>query len=425
MPDLETPSLEILNVRQHFDRQHISDPYAEVTNRLNTLALSSRVSPGQRIAITAGSRGIANIVAITQAIVDHVKSLDCHPVIVPAMGSHGGATAVGQVAILEKLGITEASCGCPISSSMDTDVVCQSRQGFSIHLDRIAMQCDHIIVANRIKAHTAIAGSLESGLVKMMLIGLGKHAGAKIYHRAMADYSFGEIAAGIATDVIAHGNVLAAVGFVENGYDQTAAIEAFLPTAMVDGEKEMLKLSKSLMPRLPFDDIDLLLVNRMGKNISGTGMDTNVIGRKFNDNVAIGDEVPRVKRIMVQSLTPQSRGNANGIGVADFCHRQILEAIDLDAMKTNAITALHPSAARIPIACSSDAEMIAAAASTVGLAPLQRQRFVWIADTLHLSQFICSTAYEQAVVKNDRLTITDRGHLKFDGDGNLLWPLQE
>ena len=183
----------------------------------------------------------------------------------------------------------------------------------------------------------------------------------------------------------------------------------------------MLKLSKSLMPRLPFDDIDLLLVNRMGKDISGTGMDTNVIGRKFNDNVAMGDEVPRIKRIMVQSLTPQSQGNANGIGVADFCHQRVIEAIDLEVIKTNAITALHPSAARIPIACHSDAEMILDAASTVGLTPLHQQRLVWIRDTLHLSPFICSTAYQGLIQQNDRLSIIGRGHLDFDAKGNLTW----
>lgn len=421
MPKPEFPSLPILKVDQRFDDRHIDDPYAQTDRQLKMLSLQSQVTSGQTVAITVGSRGIANIVAITKSIVDHVQSLGGKPIIVPAMGSHGGATGAGQVAILEKLGVTESTCGCPIVSSMETVVVCQSRQGFDVHLDRVAMQCDHIIVANRIKAHTAIAGSLESGLVKMMLIGLGKHEGAKIYHRAMADYSFSQIASGIANDVIAHGNVLAAVGFVENGYDQTAAIKAFTPSAMIEGEKEMLTLSKTLMPRLPFDDIDVLLVNRMGKNISGTGMDTNVIGRKFNDNIAIGDEVPRVTRIVVQSLTPQSQGNANGIGMADFCHRRILKDIDLEAMKTNAITALHPSAARIPIACDSDAEMIVAATSTVGLTPLQRQRFVWIRDTLDLTQFICSTAHEGQILQNDRLTITGRGHLEFDGDGNLAW----
>jgi hypothetical protein len=413
-----------LKVQQNFHgahRQHVADPYAETTAQLLTLSLAGLVSPGQKIAITVGSRGITDILPITKAIVDHVSSLGCYPIIVPAMGSHGGATATGQLAVLEKLDITQSSCGCPISSSMNTVVICQSRQGFPVHLDQVAASCDHIIVANRIKSHTAIAGSLESGLVKMMLIGLGKHEGAKIYHRAMADYSFGEIASGIAENVIENANILAAVGFVENGYDQTASIKAFLPQHLIAGETEMLKLSKSLMPRLPFDDIDLLLVNRMGKDISGTGMDTNVIGRKFNDNVAMGDEVPRIKRIMVQSLTPQSQGNANGIGVADFCHQRVIEAIDLEVIKTNAITALHPSAARIPIACHSDAEMILDAASTVGLTPLHQQRLVWIRDTLHLSPFICSTAYQGLIQQNDRLSIIGRGHLDFDAKGNLTW----
>jgi len=279
------PFLKILRVAQQFDATRVSAPADEVSLQLSKLDLAGKVNRGATIAITAGSRGIANVAEITKAIVDHVKTLNCQPIIVPAMGSHGGATAAGQVAVLEKLGITPESCGCPIRSSMETVVVCESQQGFPVYIDRIAMECDHIIVANRVKAHTSIAGSLESGLVKMMLIGLGKHEGAKIYHRAMADYSFAEIATGIATDVIRHGKVLAAVGVVENGNDQTAIIEAFSPEKMIDGEKRLLKQSKQLMPRLPFDDIDLLLVDRMGKNISGTGMDTNVIGRKYNDNV--------------------------------------------------------------------------------------------------------------------------------------------
>ena len=421
MPDRPAPFLKLLRVTQQFDESHVDQPGTEVAQKLAELNLASKVKPRDTIAITAGSRGIANIAEITKAIVDHVKSLNCQPIIVPAMGSHGGATAEGQVAILEKLGITEVSCGCSIRSSMQTEEVCQSQQGFPVFIDREAMQCDHIIVANRIKAHTSIAGDLESGLVKMMLIGLGKHEGAKIYHQAMADYSFAEIATGIAAEVIRHGKILAAVGVVENGYDQTAMIEAFLPGEMIAGEKTLLKLSKRLMPRLPFDDIDLLLVDRMGKDISGTGIDTNVIGRKSNDNVAIGDEVPRIKRIMVRSLTPESRGNANGIGMAEFCHNRILDGIDLKAMKTNAITALHPTAARIPIAFDSDKAMIIAAASTVGLTPLAEQNFVWIRDTLHLSEFFCSQAYESLILCDDRLEIVSREEMTFDVDDNLGW----
>ena len=423
MSDRPDPFLRLLRVVQQFDESHVDDPAAEVTQQLLGLDLAGKVKPRETIAITAGSRGVANIAEITKAIVDHVKALDCQPIIVPAMGSHGGATAEGQVAILEKLGITEASCGCSIRSNMETVEVCQSKQGFPVLIDREAMQCDHIIIANRIKAHTSIAGDLESGLVKMMLIGLGKHQGAKIYHQAMSDYSFAEIATGIAADVIIHGKVLAAVGVVENGYDQTAAVEAFLPGEMIAGEKRLLKLSKQLMPRLPFDDIDLLLIDRMGKDISGTGIDTNVIGRKSNDNVAMGDEVPSVKRIMLRSLTPASRGNANGIGMAEFCHSRILDGIDLEAMKTNAITALHPTAARIPIAFDTDRAMIEAAASTVGLTPLAQQRFVWIRDTLHLSEFYCSEAFEEIIDGDLRLSIILRKELSFDADENLAWEL--
>ena len=415
------PFFNLLRVTQQFDGSHVADPAAEVTQELTALRLADKVKPRETIAITAGSRGIANIAEITKAIVDHVKVLGCQPIIVPAMGSHGGATAAGQVAILEKLGITETSCGCSIRSSMETVEVCRSKLGFPVFIDREAMQCDHIIIANRIKAHTSIAGDLESGLVKMMLIGLGKHQGAKIYHQAMADYSFAEIAAGIAADVIDRGKVLAAVGLVENGYDQTAAVEAFLPGEMIAGEKRLLNLSKRLMPRLPFDDIDLLLVDRIGKNISGTGIDTNVVGRKSNDNVAMGNEVPRVKRIMVRSLTPESRGNANGIGMAEFCHSRILDGIDLEAMRTNAITALHPTAARIPISFATDRAMIEAAASTVGLTPLAQQKFVWIRDTLHLSEFYCSEAYEKLVASDARLRIVTREEMIFDEDANLGW----
>jgi len=372
------------------------------------------------VAITAGSRGIANIAKITRAIVEHFHKLGAKPFIVPAMGSHGGGTAEGQRRIIESFGITESLLGCPIRSGMDTVEVCQSDDGFPVHFDRLAFQADHVVVCNRVKPHSGFHGDIESGLMKMLLIGLGNCEGAKIYHRAILDYSFEHIIHDVAQKVINACPILAGVAIVENAYDQTALIEAVRPREFETREKELLALAKKLMPRLPFDAVDVLLIDRMGKDISGVGFDPNVVGRKFNDHKAVEGELPKVRRIALRGLTPASHGNATGMGMAEFCKSQLLRDADPAATRLNCLVSGHVSAAMPPLDYETDREMLAAALGTIGLTDPPNAKLLWIADTLHLDEMECSTAYlDEAQHRDDLEILTKPRDLPFDPTGNL------
>ena len=411
---------DIFRVRQLFEAPRVEDVQGEVTAQLERLKLSQRVQPGQSVAITAGSRGIANIHLVLQATVEYLKKLEAHPFIVPAMGSHGGGTAEGQVDVLRRYGITEAFCGCPIRSSMETVVVCQATEGFPVHFDRHAFEADHVVVCGRIKPHTRFVGDIESGLMKMMLIGLGKHAGAKIYHRAIQDYSFQQILHSVGREVLSRCRILAGVAIVENALDETAKIAAVLPEQFESQEKQLLAQARQLLPRLPFDEADLLLVDEIGKNISGTGMDTNVVGRKYNDHAATGDERPVVKRIAVRSLTEATFGNATGIGMAEFCLSRVLQQMDVDVTRVNCLTGGHPTAAMPPLDYPTDRQVLDAALQTIGLTEPADARLLWVQNTLHLAEVECSVAYwDEARSRDDLEIISDPRPLPLDDQGHL------
>ena len=411
---------QVFRVRQKFDAPRVADIPGTVEAELARLNLGDRVRPGQSVAVTVGSRGIANIHIITKALVDHLKRLGAQPFIVPAMGSHGGGTAEGQRAIVEGYGVTEGFVGCPIRSSMETVVVCQTAEGIPVHFDKNAFAADHVFVCGRIKPHTGFVGDIESGLMKMMLIGLGKHEGAKIYHKAITDYSFPQIVRSVAGHVLQKCRILAGLGIVENGYDETARLAAVSAHELEAREKELLVLAKKWMPRLPFDRADVLIVDQIGKNISGSGMDTNVVGRKYNDRKAADDEYPKVKRIVVRGLTEETHGNACGIGIADFCTTRCVEQIDRELTKINTLTGGHPSGAMTPIYCDTDREVLEAAFSVIGLVPPAEARLLWIPDTLHLAEVECSAAYwQQARSRDDLEVLSDPRDLVFGSDGNL------
>lgn len=415
---MQLPS--IFRVRQTFDAPLVADVAAETQAQLARLELGRRIKPGQSVAITAGSRGIANIKLITKAIVDHVKSLGAEPFIVPAMGSHGGGTVEGQRQVLASYGITEAFCGCPIRASMETVVVCQTEEGFDVHFDRHAFGADHVIVCNRIKPHTDFVGDVESGLMKMMLIGLGKHAGAKIYHSAIQDYSFGQIVRSVAGRVLESCRIAAGVAIVENGYDETAQIVAVAPQEFEAREKELLVLAKRLLPRLPFEQIHLLVIDEIGKNISGTGMDTNVVGRKFHVHRAARDETPKIKRIMIRGLTEATHGNAAGIGLAEFCTRRAVEQTNIEATRINCLTAGHISAAMMPLDYPTDRAAMEAALPTMGMVDPADSKIVWIHNTLELREVECSATYwNEAQQRSDLKILCEPRPWPLDAAGNL------
>lgn len=411
----------MIRVRQRFDRPIVTDVAAEVQRQLAGLALERRIRRGQTVAITAGSRGIANVAEITRAIVDHCRRLGLEPFIVPAMGSHGGATAEGQREVLAGYGIVEDFVGAPIHSSMETVVVDTTPQGIPVHFDKLASEADHVIVAGRIKPHTGFVGEIESGLHKMMLIGLGKAVGAGIYHKAIKDFTFLEIIRSVADSVIRKCRVLCGVGIVENAYDETALIAAVAPEDFYEREKVLLRQAREWLPRLPFPDVDVLIIDRIGKDVSGTGMDTNVVGRKYNDHAATDQDDARVRRIFIRGLTEKTHGNACGIGLAEFTTNRTAAQIDSEITKVNCVTAGHPTAAMLPLLYETDREAIVAALSTIGLTPSENARVVHITDTLHLETVDVSEAYASEIPAQSRLeTIAPARPMNFDANGFLV-----
>lgn len=407
-------------IRQHFPATRLKDVGAAVTAALSKLNLGEVIKPGDSVAVPVGSRGIANIALIIKSAVDYLKSLGAEPFIVPAMGSHGGGTAEGQAQVIASYGVTEAAMGVEIRSSMETVIVDQTPHGIPVHFDKNAYAADHVLVCGRVKPHTRFVGDIESGLHKMMLIGLGKHAGAKIYHRAIEDHSFEEIIKAVAASVLKKCSVIGGLAIVENSYDETGMIEAVAPENFYEREKELLEIARQWLPRLPFPKIDLLIVDRIGKNISGSGMDACVVGRKFNDHAATERDVVACKRIMIRGLTEETHGNACGIGLAEFTNERTVAGVDWQSTRINTITGSHPTAGMVPLVYPNDREAIEAALQTVGLVEPETSGIVQIYDTLELSEVVVSETYLEEINSRDDLDIISGPFdLPFDAEGNL------
>ncbi len=419
MTDVSTYPL-VFRVRQKFDAPQVTDVAGEVEAQLARLQLNKKITSGQTVAIAVGSRGIANIRHIVKAAADHVRALGASPFIVPAMGSHGGGKAERQRQIVESLGVTEDVCGCPIRSSMETVVVCEAAEGFAVHFDKHAYQADHVVVCNRIKTHTQFIGDVESGLMKMLLIGLGKHAGAEIYHRAIKDYSFGQIVRSVAGQVLSKCRIAAGLGIVENGYCKTALIEAIAPDQFEQREKPLLQKAKQWAARLPFDAADILLIDEIGKHISGTGFDLSITGRRKYDHRAADDEYPKIRMIALRDLAAASDGNAEGIGLAEFCLKRLIEKVDMHATHINSLTSGHVTASMIPTDFDTDHRMLAAMLSQIGLTEPPDAKLMWIRNTASLAEVECSAAYlQQAQHRDDLEILSESRPLPFGEIGNL------
>lgn len=408
-------------IRQKFPRPVVRDLGSSVREALSTAGLAERIDPGQTVAITAGSRGIANIAAITRQCVEYCKSLGAVPFIVPSMGSHGGATAEGQRNVLARYGITDETMGCEVRSSMEVIEVCRAREGFTVYFDRHASTADHVLVVNRIKSHTRFCGPVESGLMKMMLIGLGKQHGAQVYHRAIMNYSFDQIVRSVARETIQRCRIVGGLAILENGYEETAELVGIPAVQIEQTEPILLKRVQSWAPRLPSDKLELLVVDRIGKEISGSGMDTNVIGRKFNDHAAMADERPDVHNIYIRGLTQATHGNATGLGIAELCHRRVVENMDVASTRMNCLTAGHVTAAMIPIDFVTDREALQAAFGMAGMLTREQVPAMWIQDTLHIEEIECSQALLPHVSKLDHVEIIrECTPLQFDTAGDLV-----
>ena len=415
------PYPRLMRVRQHFDAPTLEDVAGAVRAEVASLPLSSRVRPGQSVAISVGSRGIANIALIIKTLVEELKALGLEPFLVPAMGSHGGGVAEAQRAIIEAYGVTEEYTGAPIKASMETVQVGATEDGVPVYFDKFAHEADHVAVVGRIKPHTGFVGEIESGLHKMMLIGLGKHRGAALYHQAIVNYSFDRIIRSVGQTVIEKCGVLLGLGIVENPYDKTALIKAVAPEEFVEREKELLVLARKWMPRLPSDQVDLLIVDEIGKEISGAGMDSNVIGRKFHDHHAAEKEFPKITRIYVRDLTEATHGNASGIGVAEYTHQRVVDKMDRSKTYINCMTGNAPAGAAIPLYYDTDRQVLDAALQTVGLVEPENARVLRIRNTLDLAELLVSEAYLPQVEKQDDLSIVEPlKDMEFDDQGDLL-----
>jgi len=411
---------QMLRIRQQFERPRLEDVSAAVTAALEPLGLHQRIRSGQSVALTAGSRGIANIATILQATVSFIKRLGANPFLVPAMGSHGGATAEGQRKLLESYGITEAFVGAPIRSSMEVVPLGSTAEGYPVVIDRYAAAADHIGVVARVKPHTGYHGAVESGLLKMMMIGLGKHAGALTYHRILLEQQFDPVVRSVSRMVRSSAPIAFGLGVVENGYDETARIEGVQPADFESREEELLLLARRLLGRLPLRDADLLIVDEIGKDISGSGMDTNVVGRKraFR-NQPSPPELPVIRQIFVRGLTDKTHGNATGIGTADFTTSRLIKAMDYRATVINCLTAGYPEGASIPVHFDTDRESIDAALAVIGSRDPQDARIMHIRNTLDLEEVEVSEPCLAEPHQTQFAPVTASGPPAFDSSGDI------
>ena len=419
------PLPRIFKIHQKIATPRLADVPKEMNALLDRFGLPGKIKPGERIALTAGSRGIRDKAKVLKVIATRLKALGAKPFLVPCMGSHGGATAAGQVEMLKHLGITEEFIGAPIVSSMEVKEIGRTKFGTPVLIDaNICAQADKIIVVNRIKPHTDFDFAIESGLNKMMVIGMGKHKGALMAHRLTIKHGYSTMLSEVQPIILKALPFFFGVGIVENQYDQTASLHLLEPQNFWEGEKPLLKKAKEIMPRLPFKQMDILVVDEIGKNISGAGMDPNVTGRLY----FIGSpplKEPKITRIFVRDLTPETEGNAIGIGFAEYTTTRLVKKIDPVPTAINSITGMGPECGRIPIAFDQDREALQAAFDNSGVLDAKDLRLVWIKNTLEMEYLWASEPMFNEAKANPLLeVISGLQDIPFDAAGDMMmaWP---
>jgi hypothetical protein len=405
-------------VRQKFETGKLDDVAGALRREFSRPEVRQTVKPGQVVAVGCGSRGIANISVIARTVIEELKALGAKPFIFPCMGSHGAATAEGQRKVLESYGITEQATGVPIKATMDTVVVGNLEDGTPVHMDRHAAEADAVVVINRIKPHTAFRGPTESGLTKMLAIGIGKIVGAATYHTHGMD-TFPTLLPKVRDVNIAKRNVLFGVGIVENSYDETAHVEIVLANELAKREPALQDMAKRMMPQLYFDEIDVLVIDEMGKNISGAGFDPNITGR--NRRNVKWQAKPLCKKIAVLGLTKATQGNATGLGSADVITMRIFRELDVPSTYANIITSMNLDGGAIPIVMNNDQEAISLAVKTVVRVKPEDCRIVRIRNTLHISEIQVSNALLSEVrAQPERFEVMGSAEAwPFDAQGNL------
>ncbi|HEX4032616.1 MAG TPA: hypothetical protein VHX20_19805 [Terracidiphilus sp.] len=416
---------DLIEITQTYPASVRLDFRSLVAEQFESLGPRNKISPGMRIAVGVGSRGIANLKEIVEATVRVLIDAGARPFVIPAMGSHGGATPDGQIKVLAGYGITAESLGVPIEAGMDVEKIGTALDGWDVLWSVPALKADGIVAINRVKPHTDFRGSLGSGIQKMLTIGFGKHAGAANAHRAAAHFGHEIAIREFARIILDKVPVLCGIALLEDQHHQTAAIEVLPPDAIVRQEPVLLERARALMPRLPLDEIDLLIIDRIGKEISGTGMDTNIIGRDIlGYSTALqhaGPVTPHISRIFVRDLSAATKGNGIGIGLADFTTSRAVKALDLRSIYINAITAIGMHPAKIPIYFDSDRESIDAALTTLATTHPEKTRIVRIADTLSLERMLVSECCAEMLEKLPGVRITGQARaMQFDPGGNLL-----
>ncbi len=371
------------------------------------------------MALTAGSRGIANIPVVLRESAAFLRKLGARPFLVPAMGSHGGGTADGQRRILESYGVTEAFVGVPLLASMDVVSLGTTPEGFPVFLDRHAAEADHIGIVARVKPHTGFHGPIESGLLKMMMIGLGKHAGALACHRVLLENDFDLVVRSVGRAMTARAPIAFGLALVENAYDETAMVEAVAPEEFEPREEQLLREARRLLPRLPWRQADLLIVDEIGKNISGSGMDTNVVGRKRAFRQEPPPDQPSMRLIFVRGLSDRTHGNATGVGLADFTTTRLVHAMNYRATVVNCLTAGYPDGAFLPVHFETDREVIDAALAINGTRPPEEARVLRIHNTLQVEEVEASEACFAEPPATDATRLDEARPLAFDERGNL------
>ena len=389
----------------------------DVQHALSALSVSSDRLRGKRIAVSVGSRGIASLREIVRATCDWVKVQGGLPFVFPGMGSHGGATPDGQRKILEGYGVTAENIGAEIKSSMETVAVGKAAEGFQAYLDRNAWEADGIIVVNRIKPHTDFSGNTESGLLKMIAVGMGKEDGARETHRWGWKFGFERVIRSMSAVTLASGKILCGLGVIENEFHEICRVCAARPENFVSVEEEALRVARPLVPRIPFPRLHLLIVDEMGKDISGTGMDTKVIGRHVDLQPG---EAPEISMLYVRDLTDESSGNAVGMGLADMIHERLFRKVDFRKTYLNSTVALNPGPSKLPMHFPSDREALGLAFGHLGWPGPDEQQVVWIRNTLSLNRLLVSASLARAAAQLAGWRVSDElEDPQFDPEGNL------
>lgn len=421
MPALEIDEEFVLPklylIRQNFTAPRLkNDVGAMLESKFETFKRIDKINPGDRVAIAGSSRGICDLTEVLRVLIAMLKQKKAVPFIAPAMGAQGGGTAEGQADVLRTNGITKETVGAEIISSTDVEQMGKTEDGFPIYIGRDFIQADHIVVVNRIKPHTDFKGKIESGLLKIMLIGMGKTLGAMTAHKAVINCGFQKLVFNAGELLLNQLPILMGIGIVENQYHETADLEIIAPEHLMESEQRLLKKAKRLIAKIPFRRADFLIVDKIGKNIAGPGMDPNVIGRIYN-LVAREPSSPKFNRIFVRDLTDETHGNACGIGLADFTTQRAVSKINMESTNINSTLGGSPEKARIPIPFKTDKEGIIGGMHSAGVFDFADARIVWIKNTLELKHIVVSEAMLDEVIGNPKLDVV-KGPFQFEFDEN-------